>query len=737
MTMSIASLKKNLRPSVLLPGFTAGLINAIIMISVELSFAALIFSGDLQQFLPRGIGILLLGTFIISIVISLVSSLVGMVGLPQDTPAALMALSAAGIAATLKGQNPEVIYSTAVGAIIFSSLLTALLFILLGWFKASAFVRYIPYPVVGGFLAGTGYLLSKGALGVMVDIPLTFATLPDFFTADVLWRWLPGILFGATLYLILRRYNHFLIMPGAVIAAIVLFYIYTFFAGISLQQASASGWLLGPFPAGGLFKPFTLDNLKMIQWGAIFTHFDTFATLFGLSVISLLLNASGLEVIYKKDINLDRELLSAGGATLIGGLFGCIVGYQTLGLSALAKRFDVNNRLVGVFTGILCGLALFFGASVLSYFPKMVLGGMLFMLGISFLAEWLVDSYKLLPRMDYILIWIMLIIIELFGFLEAIGAGVVIAALLFVISYGNVSGVKNALSGDSFHSQAARSKKHKNVLIKKGGQIHILRLHGYIFFGSIQHMLQNVRERMSLKDTLPLKYLVLDFKSVTRLDSSAVFGITRLKQLTEAGNITMTWTNLSDEVHRQLEYGGLLQNQDDTFSIQPTLDYGVEWCENKLLAKESTENKVDFIDNILAYMSYSFPGLNRVKQYIQEEVIQAGEYLIKQGDTSNDLFFIESGLVSVEFEASNGRKERLRSVQNGATVGEVAFYLGGARSASVKAERPSVVYRLTTNTLIKIQREDPALASLLHEWLGHLLAERLADNNRMIELLLE
>jgi len=79
----------------------------------------------------------------------------------------------------------------------------------------------------------------------------------------------------------------------------------------------------------------------------------------------------------------------------------------------------------------------------------------------------------------------------------------------------------------------------------------------------------------------------------------------------------------------------------------------------------------------------------------------------------------------------------LRSVQSGATVGEVAFYLGSVRTASVKAERLSTVYRLTTKTLDKIQQDDPQVAAMLHEWLGRLLAERLADNNRIIELLLE
>ncbi len=529
-------------------------------------------------------------------------------------------------------------------------------------------------------------------------------------------------------------------MPGAVIFTIILFYAYIFVADISIQQASANGWLLGPFPEGGLFKPFTLDNLVMVQWGAIFSHFDTFATLLGLSVISLLLNASGLEVIYKEDVNLDRELISAGGATLVGGLLGCIVGYQTLGLSALGNRFNVKSRFVGVFTGVLCGLALFFGASILSYFPRPVLGGMLFMLGVSFMAEWLIDYYKLLPRMDYILIWVMLIVIEVFGFLQAIGAGIIIAALLFVASYGSVSVIKNIFSGDTFHSQAGRSKRQKKILVEKGAQIHILRLQGYIFFGSIQRILQNTRERMSVQNSQPLKYLVLDFKYVNRLDSSAIFGITRLKQLTDANNIVMTWVDLSDEVRRQIENGGLVENENDMFSLHPTLDYGIEWCENKLLAKESKEskeNKVDFVDSILSYMSHSFPGLKRLKQYIQVESIQAGEYLIKQGEAANDLFFIESGHLTVEFETSAGQKTRLRSVQSGVTVGEMTLYLGGLRTASVRADVPSTFYRLTTKNLDKIQQEDPAIAASLHEWLGRMLAERLADNSRIIEMLLD
>jgi SulP family sulfate permease len=121
---------------------------------------------------------------------------------------------------------------------------------------------------------------------------------------------------------------------------------------------------------------------------------------------------------------------------------------------------------------------------------------------------------------------------------------------------------------------------------------------------------------------------------------------------------------------------------------------------------------------------------------IREE-IQPGQYFIQQGDASNDLFFIESGLVTVEFETEDHEKIRLRSVKSGATIGEVALYRGGVRSASVKAEKLSVVYRLTARTLRKMQKEDPQLAASLHEWLARMMAERLAGNNQMIELLMK
>ena len=738
--MNLRDLKNEIKPDLLLPSITAGLIASIITISLEISLAALIFSGDLGQFLAGGIGLMLFGAFVMGIAISLTTSLPGIVGLPQDTPAVIMGLVAASISVSMRGEEPAAVYSTIVAAISLTSVLTAVFFLLLGWFKASGFVRYIPYPVVGGFLAGTGYLLCVGAFGVMVDVPLALANLPEFFIPDQLINWVPGILFAAVLLLLLRRWTHFFITPGALITATILFYGYLMIAGISVGEAGSRGWLLGPFPAGGLYQPLTPSAFGSIDWGVILQNIDKIATILVLSIISLLLNASALEVTVKQDIDLNRELQAAGWANLVGGLGGSSVGYQALGMSALAHRLGAKSRLVNIISASICGLALFFGASVISYFPKPVLGGMIFFLGLSFLVEWLIDSYKALPLLDYLLVWAILGIIATVGFLEGVAAGVFIAAILFVISYSRINAIKNMLNGSIYHSNVDRPKVHRDLLHERGSEIFILRLQGYLFFGTIQNILEKIRQRIQDKNQAPLRYLILDFHRVTRVDSSAVFGITRLKQLTQANKVLMVWTHVAQDIVNQMERGGLHDQHDDTFLIQESLDEGVEWCENKILAREGINDLTGIIERVESQLKRAFPGLqgvDRLMQYLEKRKVDVGEYLMKQDDPSDDMYFVESGLVSVELELPNGRRMRLRSIRGGATVGEIGIYLGGTRTASVVASRPSTVYRLSLQSLEKMRDKDPEIAALFHEWIARLLAERVTENNRMFEALMD
>jgi SulP family sulfate permease len=121
----------------------------MLVVFIEVSFAALIFSGELDQFVPQGVGILLFGAFIMGAYVSLTSSLSGAISLPQDPPNVILAVVAASIATTMTSASPERTLATVVGAMMLSAVLTGLFFWLLGRFNLGQLVRYIPYPVVG------------------------------------------------------------------------------------------------------------------------------------------------------------------------------------------------------------------------------------------------------------------------------------------------------------------------------------------------------------------------------------------------------------------------------------------------------------------------------------------------------------------------------------------------------------------------------------------------------------
>ena len=125
-----------------------------------------------------------------------------------------------------------------------------------------------------------------------------------------------------------------------------------------------------------------------------------------------------------------------------------------------------------------------------------------------------------------------------------------------------------------------------------------------------------------------------------------------------------------------------------------------------------------------------------LRRYLEPVKADEGDVLMRQAEQSSDLMFIESGRVSVQLEMPDGRSVRVRVFGPGTVVGEIAFYLGVPRSASVIADRPTVAYRLTDEALRRMAREEPALIAEFHQYIARLLAERLSEANKLLRAVL-
>ena len=367
-----------------LPALTSGALIGITEVIFSLSLGSLIFSGELASFLPYGIGIALATAAIMLTVTALTSSVPGVMGSTQDTTSVILAVIAAALIGALSAARPQEKLATVLVAISITTLLAGLFLFALGAFRLGKLVRFIPYPVVGGFLAGTGWLLVQGSFGVMSDFSLTLANIPVLLRPDQLILWVPGVLLALALFFGLRRIHHLLAMPGILIGAIVVFYIALLVTGTSIQTAIGRGLLLGLASGQPTWQPFALKDALSANWIAILGQGGNVATVLVLSVVSLLLNASALELAIHQDIDLNRELRAAGVANLLSGLGGGMVGYHALSLSTLSYRMGARGRLPGLVAGAICAVMLMAGSALLAFFPKPILGGLLFFLGLDF-----------------------------------------------------------------------------------------------------------------------------------------------------------------------------------------------------------------------------------------------------------------------------------------------------------------------------------------------------------------
>lgn len=720
-----------LQTDTLLASLMAGLVIGTIEVMIIISYSALIFSGPLAADLATGFGLILMTGVIVLLVISLTGSLPGVIGSVQDSPSALLAVMAATLASTLAARG-EAPLATVIASFVIASSLTGVFLLLLGIFKKGDLVRFIPYPVTGGFLAGTGWLLLLGGFDVLAGVPASAGQIIELFDPAALPRWLPSLAFAALLLWVLRRREHFLILPGFLLGAGALFYLVMWLSGSSLAAAQEGGWLLEAMPGRAGWQPLATPWLLQANWSLILSQAGQIATILVVCALQLLLNARGIELAAEADVDLDRELRAAGIANILAGLAGGAIGYQTLSLSSLSRRMGARSRFVGVAAAAVCVAVLLLGSSMLAYIPRPVAGMVLLLLGLSFLTEWVIDARRQLPTADYAIVLLILLVIAVVGVLPGVAIGLGIAVALFVVRYSRIDVIKHAFSARSYASTVERPEAVRAWLRERGEQIHILELQGFIFFGTADHLLDSVRQQLARGGEPPVRFVVLDFRRVTGLDSSAALSFTRMCQLVEKHGAKLLLTSVPATVREQLSQGGITE-QARGVKFFASLDHGVEWCEELLFTEQQVQAEAQRnLREHLAGALSSPAHVDVLLSYMERREVICGECLIRQGEPSQGVYFIESGEVTIQLEMDTGEPVRLRTMKSGTIVGELGFYLGTPATASVMMEATGSVSCLSPAGLKRLEAEQPAVATDFHRYMANLLAHRLSDTTYML-----
>jgi sulfate permease, SulP family len=707
---------------------TAGAAIGVVEVILAISFGALVFGGYLAQFLPDGIGLYLAAAAATLAFLALSAGTRGVVGSVQDATAIVVAVIATTtVQATFGG--PERGFLTVVAAGMVVTVLAGITLFVLGQFRLGNLVRFVPYPVVGGFLAGTGWLLVKGGIAVAANQPPFLLAIAQLTPRDALVRWGPALAFGVLLLVTVRVVKRALVIPVLLAVGVIGFAIGVVLTGSSLAEARSAGWLvLGPFDTAHTWEPWAARAIRYADWLAVLKQAAGIVAAVFIAVIGVSSNVNTAEIVLHRDLDTNRELRDAGVLNVVSGALGGIPGYHALSLTALATRMRVNARTAGLVAALVPLAVVVFGASVIELIPRMLVGGVLVFIGLAFIVEWVWDKRRSLPTVEYVILLVIVAGIIAKGFLPGVVIGLVMAVVLFAVSYSRIELLREVAFGDTYRSNVDRPAAERAALRTMGEQVQILRVNGFVFFGSANVLLERIRKRI---EAGPVRFMLLDLRRVTGVDSSAVMSFVKVVHLAEANGFELVLAGASDPVREQLARGGVIAT-DGVVRFEPDLDRGLQRCEDVLLE----EAKVERLGgpgprDALAEMP---PGLSR---YLERESLSVGTVLIRQGEPPDDVFVLESGRLSVETVTTTGTRLRLRTVLPGVVVGEIAMYTGVSRTADVVADEPSVVHRLRRSAIGRMESEEPELAGALHRWLAETLAERLTDTQRAVEALID
>jgi len=719
----------------------AGMIAGLISIAYAVSFSALIFAGPIEAGLQLGFSALMTGAAVTGLVVGLLTKLVPADAGP-DTPAvAVMSVLAAAVAAAMPaGASTEQMVFHALVALSFVTLLAGLLLFALGAFKVGIWLRFIPYPVIGGFLAASGFLLVTGGLEVVLQTSDLWGMLADIATSGRIAQLLTGLALAGAILAIRRYSNSYLVLPAAFVTAIVLVNVGLVAMASFDPSADRSGWFLTGNATAQLWLPLTAIPGAEVQWPALFAQGIEMAVVCAVTAVALLLDVSSLEVARGRATDLDHELRANGIANIVAAPLGGVAGNLSMSGSVLIGEAGGVTRMATFAAAAVCAAGLFFGPTLLSIIPTPVLGGMLVYLGVSIIHSALIKTAARRSLIENVLAVGIAAAIAVFGYFIGILLGILGACMSFALSYSQISIIRQHLTRANFQGSMDRSPEQTRALAEHGNAIQILWLRGYIFFGTSNSLFEFVRRQVwAGEGGQDVSFVILDFQQVPGFDSSAVFSLVKLRNAAAEHGTTLVLSGLSEPMHRALGSAEFFTGESaGAVKAFAQRDEALLWCEDALLRRLGVgEAKDGEFHTWFAALLGSKRDAEQVIARLKRIEVAPGSTVVEQGGVSNSIDVIASGKVAIALVDAAGRSTRLKQMVGQTVVGEMGFFRKAKRAASVIAEEPTVVYRMERKAFNALAREHPAAAAAFQTALIRLLSDRLDFANREIAALQE
>jgi SulP family sulfate permease len=692
----------------------SGVLLGTIGVSIISAYATLLFRGNAAPYAVLGMACILIGNMLATLVVARRSQQQGVVVGPDESSVIILS--------GLVGSLPVLADPAAQAGMVMAHLVAAclgcgLMFWLVGRYRLGQIVRFIPYPVINGFLFGSGVLLFLAGVGQVAGQSVSLQSWP-------LWHgfaehWLAILMAGglaAALFWVPPRVSSALAFPALILLAVIFFFMVSSLQGIDHAQLVSQGYLtpLGDH-APSLWSLSFASLWAGVDGDVLWRSAPTVLVVAAVALLTALLQIVALEQVLGEDVDENRELRTYGVANLLAGVFGAFPTVSFIGDTLLNRQVaGAQARAATYVLAVILLAGVWFADVLLAYMPIFVMAALLLFFGICLIVDSLEKARKAASSLDLIITLFVGLVVNLGGFVEGAMAGIVITSLIFLVKYSKIDFVKQQFSNHTVPSRVTRSGDGKRLL-QASDWLSVYVLEGFLFFGSAQRLYERVREDYRVARP---EQCIIDFRHVKGVDATAVSMLGKVAGMVAAQGGVLVFSG----VHRSL-LRSLLVLRSESVRFTANLDLAVQFAEDRHLARLVRAQQ----DQAL------FPFLADIAPYAQARCFESGSVVIRQGSGAVGLLLVMSGSVSVRVELPDGQQLRLRKFMCGTILGEISLYTGAGTVANVYANERTDVLLLSPEQLASIEQHQPGLAITLHKAVAAVMAHRLVDTNRSLQ----
>ena len=605
-------------------------------------------------------------------------------------------------------------------------------------------IKYVPYPVVSGYLSGVGLIIIISQVPKFLGLPKQVAFWEGL-ASPSLWQW-QGVAVGAvTVAVMVTAPMLTKAVPAAILglASGVIAYFGLALADPALLTLPGNALVVGPLGGSGVSfgeaiagRWKAIGDLDVAELGRLLVPAATLAVLLSIDTLK---TCVVLDALTRSRHNSNRELVGQGLGNLASAFIGGVPGAGQMGATLVNMSSGAQTRLSGLIEGVLALVAFLILGTFIAWVPIPALAGILIVIGFRMFDR---ASLHLLKSratiLDFAVIVTVVVVALTVSLIAASGAGIALAVVLFIREQIRGSIVRSKAYGNQMFSKRVRLPDEMAILEKRGDHTAIFELQGSLFFGTTDQLYTTVEPELKTRT-----YIILDMRRVQSVDLTAVHMLEQIEGMLAERGAFLIFSNLPENVpsgqdmRQYFDQVGLVKSEShiQTFS---ELDEALEWVEERLIEEEHLQRMLEKpleLREIDVFLGRKESTLAALESCMDKRSYKAGEKIFAQGDAGDEMFLIRRGAVRIVLPLSEKQGHHLATFGRGDFFGEMAFLDPAPRSADALAFTDTDLFVLSRTRFDTLAEEHKKLAMGLVLSVARVLSIRLRYANAELRAL--